>query len=353
MAASDVRYACRSGTNCTVLGPDVVGRRADDLAVVALLDDVRRPAGGARDHEQRREHRGRHAHHVVGDRREPVEVREHLLASRASPSRCARRSSNSFMSPASLDSARATSLITWLRGSAMVYTGWPKPMMTSLLRDARADVGLGLRPAVVVALLDLEGHLVGAAVLRAAQRADRAGDAGVHVRAGAGDDPRGEGRGVELVLGVQDERGVHGAHPGGRRRPPCSRCRNARRSESSSVSTCDALAVVAEVVPVARASSRRRPPAGRRCRARRRRRGRPSPAARSRAPRRRCASRPSDGWRRAAASSTARTAAGQAAQRLELAPCRRRARRGSAACRGSGGRRSPRTRTRSAISRMS
>ena len=40
---------------------------------------------------------------------------------------------------------------------------------------------------VVVALLDLERDFVGAAVLRAAQRADRAGDRRVHVGAGAGD----------------------------------------------------------------------------------------------------------------------------------------------------------------------
>src|SRR4249919_1393611 len=59
-----------------VVRADVVGRRADDLAVDALLDDVRRPAGRARDHEQRREHRGRHAHRVVADGRVPVEVRE-------------------------------------------------------------------------------------------------------------------------------------------------------------------------------------------------------------------------------------------------------------------------------------
>src|SRR5215469_15169499 len=62
-----------------ILGTYVVGRRPDDLAVGALLDHVRRPAGGARDYEQRREHLGRDAHGVVGDGREPVEVREHLL----------------------------------------------------------------------------------------------------------------------------------------------------------------------------------------------------------------------------------------------------------------------------------
>src|SRR6185437_1373374 len=57
----------------------VVGAGTDDLAVLALLDHVRAPAGGTRDHEQRREHRRRHAHHVVRTGREPVEVREHLL----------------------------------------------------------------------------------------------------------------------------------------------------------------------------------------------------------------------------------------------------------------------------------
>ena len=37
--------------------------------------------------------------------------------------------------------------------------------------------------------------------------------AGVEVGAGAGDDAGGEGGGVELVLGVEDERDVHGAGP--------------------------------------------------------------------------------------------------------------------------------------------
>ncbi len=41
--------------------------------------------------------------------------------------------SNIFIEPASRDSERATSLITLLRGSEIVYTGWPKPITTSLL----------------------------------------------------------------------------------------------------------------------------------------------------------------------------------------------------------------------------
>ncbi len=42
-----------------------------------------------------------------------------------------------FMLDCSSDSSRATSLITLLRGSDTVYTGWPKPITTSL-RSTRA-----------------------------------------------------------------------------------------------------------------------------------------------------------------------------------------------------------------------
>ena len=48
-------------------------------------------------------------------------------------------------------------------------------------------------------------------MLGAAERADGAGDGGVEVRSRAGDDPGGEGGGVELVFGVEDERAVKGA----------------------------------------------------------------------------------------------------------------------------------------------
>src|SRR5512136_429322 len=62
-----------------VLRAGVHGGRADDFTVDSLLDDMRRPAGGARDDENRGEHGGGHAHHVIGDRTIPVQVREHLL----------------------------------------------------------------------------------------------------------------------------------------------------------------------------------------------------------------------------------------------------------------------------------
>ena len=50
----------------------VVRARTDDFAVFALFKDVCRPAGGARNHKQRREHGGRYAEFLVGHGGEPV-----------------------------------------------------------------------------------------------------------------------------------------------------------------------------------------------------------------------------------------------------------------------------------------
>ena len=61
-------------------------------------------------------------------------------------------------------------------------------------------------------------RLVGAAVQRPLQRADRRDDRGVHVGVRAGDDARGERRGVHLVLGVEDHRDLERARLLGRRR---------------------------------------------------------------------------------------------------------------------------------------
>jgi len=57
--------------------------------------------------------------------------------------------------------------------------------------DACTNIGLRLCGALV-ALLDFERDLVGAPVFRTAERANRARDAGVHVRPGARNDPRRE-----------------------------------------------------------------------------------------------------------------------------------------------------------------
>src|SRR5467141_180666 len=74
-----VSPALRDGYPLPVFGAGVNGARTDDFTVDSLLDDVRRPARGARDDENRGEHRGGHAHHVIGDRTIPVQIGEHLL----------------------------------------------------------------------------------------------------------------------------------------------------------------------------------------------------------------------------------------------------------------------------------
>src|SRR5439155_22708120 len=57
----------------------------------------------------------------------------------------------------------------------------------------------------------LHGCLIGAAVQRAAQRADGAGYSRIKVGYGRGDRPRGEGGGVEFVFGIENERYIDGA----------------------------------------------------------------------------------------------------------------------------------------------
>ena len=68
----------------------------------------------------------------------------------------------------------------------------------------------GIFAGLVDGVEQVHDGFVGAAVQRALERADGAGDGGVHVGERGGDDARGEGAGVELVVGVQDERDVEG-----------------------------------------------------------------------------------------------------------------------------------------------
>src|SRR6185503_21138736 len=79
LIASCSLFPVPDGDEWPRLRAGVDGGGADDLVVDTLLDDVRGPAAGAGDDENRREHRRGHAHPVVGDRGEPVQVREHLL----------------------------------------------------------------------------------------------------------------------------------------------------------------------------------------------------------------------------------------------------------------------------------
>ena len=148
---------------------------------------------------------------------------------------------------------------------------------------------------VAEALDDLDGDLVGAAVFITAQRADRPGDRGVHIRAGAGDDPRGEGGGIEFVLGVQHQRDIQRAHV---------RWQRIAALQQVQEMTGDRILVGLDLDPARRcartgtsrsASRGRMPAGGRRCCAR------PAPgdprvrAARCPSPNRRCAAHPSAG----------------------------------------------------------
>ena len=119
-----------------------------------------------------------------------------------------------------------------------------------LVGHAPANVGLGFVRRVVT-FLDLERHFVGAAVLGAAQRADGAGDAGIDVGTGAGNHARGERGRVEFVLGVEIERGVHGAHPARRWRPAMQQVQEVPGHRVVVGLDVDAATAVREVIPVA------------------------------------------------------------------------------------------------------
>ena len=84
-----------------------------------------------------------------------------------------------------------------------------------LARDALLDVGRGA-VSIRVAILDAESELVCAAMFRAAQRADTAGNGREHIRTGCRDDAVGKRGGVELMLRIQSQGYVHGANPGWR-----------------------------------------------------------------------------------------------------------------------------------------
>ncbi len=77
---------------------------------------------------------------------------------------------------------------------------------------AATDIGFRFVGRLITRL-NIERSFIRAAVLRAAQRADAAGNRRVHVRARAGDHTTRERRCVEFVLGVKNQRRVHCIDP--------------------------------------------------------------------------------------------------------------------------------------------
>src|SRR3546814_4694843 len=86
-------------------------------------------------------------------------------------------------------------------------------------------------------------------LLGPAQRADRAGDAGVHVGTGTGDHASGEGAGVELVLRVQDQRLVHRLRVQRARRRAAQQVQEVRGDRVVIGLDVDAAAIAGEVPP--------------------------------------------------------------------------------------------------------
>ena len=78
--------------------------------------------------------------------------------------------------------------------------------------DAAAYVGLGLIGSCVAGL-NFERDFVGAAVLGTFERTNSAGDGRVHVGSRSGDDARCKRGSVELMLGVKNQRSLHGRGP--------------------------------------------------------------------------------------------------------------------------------------------
>src|ERR1700722_12439670 len=74
-----LRSAFAEGHVRARLRADVFGGGADEAVVAALFDDVRGPAGDARDDKDRREHRRGNAAETIGGGAVEIEVWEHFL----------------------------------------------------------------------------------------------------------------------------------------------------------------------------------------------------------------------------------------------------------------------------------
>ena len=212
-----ISFRARERPNATVSPPGtkdlaaralVVGARADQPVVVVLLEEIGGPARDAGGRDDRREEVDRDADRVEERRRVEVHVGDERLG-RADlrvelhrevvPERrsglAARRLGHA------LQDGRAR---VARRVDAVAHAHEPALRGECLVHEA----------VHVVELADLEQRvhdgLAGAAVERALERADAARHGRVHVGQGRRDHARREGRGVQLVLGVEDEARVEG-----------------------------------------------------------------------------------------------------------------------------------------------
>src|SRR5579859_3610231 len=200
-----------NGNKLTIIRADVICGGADDLAVDSLLQDMRAPPGGAGDREQRGKHRRRDIHLVIGYGAVPVEVWKHLLGI---PHYCFQSLGNveEFHVPRAFRQLPGYFLDDLVARIGDGIYGVTEADDDLLRVDAPANIYLRLI-WIVISLLNLKRDLIGAAVLRPTQGADRPGDAGEDIRPSARDDSSGEGGCIELVFCIKDQAGVHRMHP--------------------------------------------------------------------------------------------------------------------------------------------
>ena len=238
-----LRQNLRRAGPAPVAGADVAGRRADQPVALHLLEDVRRPAAGARQGERRREQLHRQPDAVQQQRRVELDVGVEpplRLAARAGragspPRRCARRRSacrrrrarpapprrrrarrradrapgrRDARSP-SCDRRRATSRRTCAAASSSSEP--PRRAARSRSANTMSSAGPGAPPC--------------SGPFNAPMRAD---ERRADVRLRAGDDPRGEGRRVHAVIDHRVAVGLQRPHH--RRRP--ARARRAARDSA-------------------------------------------------------------------------------------------------------------------------
>ena len=204
------RWGCRGRGG----GADVFGAGTDEAVVVVLLDDVGGPAGDAADWRGWGVKRSMFdAEGGVGGGGVEVDVGVELLllldeeldlARHIEPFGAACGAAELFGHAAEVRGARVFGVVDAVAEAGDFF----------LLGEHLADVLDGVGTGFVDGVEEAHGGLVGSAVEGTFEGSDGTGDSGVDVGEGGGDDARGEGAGVELVVGVEDERDVEGSGGG-------------------------------------------------------------------------------------------------------------------------------------------
>ena len=172
---------------------------------------MRGPTGRARDDEQRREHRRRHAHHVIGACAEPVEIGEHFFLA----------PHHRFNTIGDVEKFHVARILRQpprdFFDHHIARVGHGVHRMAEAGHDlffqhAPGDVRLSVS-GILITRLNVERGFIRAAVFRPTQRADGTGYRGIHVRAGTRDHARRKGGRIEFVFGIQHQRGMHCTHP--------------------------------------------------------------------------------------------------------------------------------------------